>query len=79
MKPNQLSIRVNPVDGRIWLAHEPHLKPLRRLRDVTDDVMLALCADLSADEGSRAVERSVKFGDGMRCKITVEMVDDANE
>jgi hypothetical protein len=45
------------------------------IKDITNDVLLCLCADLSAGGETKVVERSVKFNDGFVCKITVEIVD----
>lgn len=76
MKPNQLEIRVDPVDGHIWAVRVPYNKPMVKIKDVTNDVLWCLCADLSAVNGTKHIERFVKFSDGMHCKITAEMVDD---
>lgn len=73
MKPHHLELRVDPETGRIIAVHVQRGKPLRRIKDITDEVLLCLCADLSADNVSKEVERSIKFSDGMICKITVEM------
>lgn len=76
MKPDHFRMRVNPDDGEIWLTLEKPRHPIKRIRKVTNDVLLALCADLSADGQSQAVERSVKFSDGFRCKIVVSVEKD---
>lgn len=73
LNPKHFHVRVKPTDGTIWLTHEKFLKAVIPIKDVTHDVLFALCADLSADNASRAVERSIQFSDGMRCKITVEL------
>jgi len=46
------------------------------IKDVTNDVLFCLCADLSADGKTQTVERSIKFSDGFTCRITVEVVKD---
>lgn len=74
MNPKKLRVRANRDDGTIWLTEENYRKPIRPVRDVTQDVLLALCADLSADGVTQEIERSVKFNDGMECLITVKMV-----
>lgn len=76
LNPKHFHLRVKPEDGTIWMTHEKYLQPIKPIRDVTDEVLLALCADLSADGVSKSVERSVQFSDGMRCKITVEMTNE---
>jgi uncharacterized protein (DUF849 family) len=73
LNPKHFHVRVKPEDGTIWLTHEKYRQAIYPIKDVTSDVLFALCADLSADNVSQAVERSIQFSDGMRCKITVEM------
>lgn len=75
MNANQLEIRVNRDDGSIWACRRLNGKP-KRIRDITNDVMFALCADLSADGVTQKVEREIRFADGFSCKITVEVVRD---
>jgi hypothetical protein len=43
------------------------------MRDVTNDVMLALCADLISGEEDAAVSREVRFADGTVARVLVEM------
>lgn len=74
MKANQADVRINPVDGEIWLYKCQYGKKTKPICIITDQVMLALCADLTAGGITEKVERSVKFADGMECKITVEMI-----
>lgn len=73
MKPNQFHVRVRAADGTIWLTHERSAAPVRPLKDITNDILLALCADVSNEDGARAIERCVEFSDGMRCVITVAL------
>ncbi|KMS60009.1 hypothetical protein V474_07975 [Novosphingobium barchaimii LL02] len=73
MKPNQLELRVDPADGRIFAVHIQRGKPVRKIKDLTDEISLCLCADLSADNVSKVVERSIQFSDGMVCEISVRM------
>ena len=75
LNPKHFHLRAKPDDGSIWLTHEKHLMPIRPVRDMTHEVMLALCADLSAGGETRRIERSVIFADGMECRLTVEMVE----
>lgn len=74
LNPKHFRIRTKAEDGTIWLTHEKYLQAVRPIRDVTSEVLLALCADLSADGVTQTVERDVKFADGWACKITVEVV-----
>lgn len=74
MKPTQVKIRANRDDGSIWLTYEKPGARIKPLRDVTNDVMLALCADISAQlDNPQSVDRTIRFADGMVCKITVHM------
>lgn len=73
MNPKHFHIRAKAEDGTIWVTHEKFGGPIRPLRDVTNEVLLALCADLSADGVAQRVERDVKFNDGFTCRVTVEV------
>ena len=75
MNGNQLEIRVNRDDGSIWACRR-HAGGFKRVKNITNDIMLALCADLSADSVTKSVEREIKFADGFRCKVTVEVLSD---
>lgn len=79
MNAKHFRIRTKPEDGTIWLTHEKYRQPIVPIKDVTNDILLCLCADLSAGEEARQVERSVKFSDGFSCKITVEVLHDPTE
>lgn len=74
LNPKHFHVRVKPEDGTIWLTHEKFRQAIIPIKDVTSDVLFALCADLSADNVTQKTERSILFSDGMECKITVEMV-----
>lgn len=76
LNPKHFRIRAKAEDGTLWLTHEKYLRAVVPVKDVTNEVLLSLCADLSAadtETGAVKIERSVKFSDGMICKITVEM------
>lgn len=74
LNPKHFHVRTKPDDGTIWLTHEKYREPVHPIKDVTNDILLCLCADLSADGVAQVVERSVKFSDGFSCKITVEVI-----
>jgi len=74
LNPKHFHIRTKPEDGTIWLTHEKYRQAIIPIKDVTNDVLLCLCADLSADNATQTVERSIKFSDGFSCKITVEVI-----
>lgn len=79
VKPKHLYVRAKPEDGSIWITHEPSLKgPIRPVKDITNEILVALCAELNADGVTQVLERSVRFNDGFECKITVEMIKDAD-
>lgn len=73
LNPKHFHVRAKPADGSIWLTHEKYRQAIVPLKDITNDVLLALCADVSNEDNTRAIERCVEFSDGMRCKITVEL------
>lgn len=76
LNPKHFHVRAKADDGTIWLCHEKYRNPTIPVKDITNDVLLALCADLSADGVTQTVERSIKFSDGWMCKVTVEVVQD---
>jgi hypothetical protein len=76
LNPRHFHVRAKAADGTIWLTWEKGLLPFRVVKDVTNDVLLCLCADLSAGGETQLMERSVRFNDGFVCKITVEVVRD---
>lgn len=78
MKPQQLEFRVDPNDGLIWAVRVQRGKPVQRLKNVTDELLLCLCADLSADGAAKEIDRSVRFSDGMVCRVTVTMEQPPN-
>ena len=75
LNPNHFRIRTRPEDGSIWLTHERIGERVRPVKDLTNEILLCLCADLSAGGETQRVERSVLFADGFRCKVTVEVAD----
>lgn len=79
LNPKHFHVRAKAEDGTIWLTHEKHLLPIIPIKDVTNEVLLCLCADLSAGGQTKMVERSVRFTDGFTCKITVEVVSDKEQ
>lgn len=74
MKANQVEIRADPVDGEIWLYKCQYGKRTKPICKITDQVMIALCVDMTAGGITERIERSVKFADGVECMIYVEMV-----
>lgn len=74
LNPKHFHIRAKAEDGTVWLTHEKYRQAIIPVKDITSDVLLALCADLSADGVTQIVEREVRFTDGFTCKVTVEVV-----
>lgn len=79
MNPRNLRIRTDRTNGDLWLTLERHAQPPQRLKNITNDVLLNLCADLTSDDGATAqLVREVRFSDGMVCRVTVEMINPAS-
>ena len=74
LNPKHFHIRAKAEDGTVWLTHEKYRQAIIPIKDITNDILLALCADLSADGVTQIVEREVRFTDGFTCKVTVEVV-----
>jgi hypothetical protein len=74
LNPKHFHIRAKAEDGTVWLTHEKFRMPIVPIKDITHDILLSLCADLSADGVTEVVERTVKFSDGWACKVTVEVI-----
>lgn len=79
MKPAHYHVRVKPEDGTIWLTLEKPRERIRPIKDITYDVMFALCADLSADGATKEVERTIRFNDGMTCRIVVSIEESSDD
>lgn len=71
MRAKHLSVRMDPATGDIWLFDD---QARRRVKNITSDVLLTLCADLFAEDGTAHVSRDVKFADGTAARVTVEKV-----
>ncbi len=76
LNPKHFGIRTKADDGTIWLVHDKYRTPTTPIKDMTNDILLCLCADLSADGQTKQVERSVRFNDGFACKIIVEVISE---
>lgn len=76
LNPKHFHVRTKPEDGTIWLTHEKYRQAIIPIKDVTNDILFCLCSDLSADGVTQVVERSIRFSDGLACKVTVEVIKD---
>ncbi len=80
LNPKHFHVRAKAEDGTIWLTHEKYMEPIRPIKDVTNDVLLALCADFSAHDAEAVrAEREIRFSDGWTCKVSVEMVKEQDD
>ena len=73
MDLKKLSVRMDRTDGSLWLVRETPKKPIK-LVEMTASIMLALCADLVAEEGTKEVSRDIKFNDGFTAQVTVKEI-----
>lgn len=71
MNPKNLHVRMDRHTGAIWLTEEKFRQPIRKITDITDRVMLGLCADLFHEEGTKEVSRDVRFADGTSARIII--------
>lgn len=73
--PKHYQLRVKPDDGSIWLVLARPGHTIQRIRDMTNELLWCLCADISAaldqDDNVKRIERSVEFADGMKCQVNV--------
>jgi len=75
VKPKNIRLRMDPNDGEIWLVEEKPNMPIRRLKKMTDDVILSLAADVTTVDGTKKTERDIQFSDGHRIRLTIEHLD----
>lgn len=71
MKPQHFNIRIDRTTGDFWLVIEKPAQPIKRIRNITSEVLLALCADLFETQGTKEVQRDIKFSDGGLVRLTV--------
>ena len=71
MNPKSLRVRLDRETGEMWLTEEKFRQPIRKVANIDQHVLLALCADLYHEDGTKEVSRDVKFGDGTRARITI--------
>lgn len=72
MSPKKLSVRMDRATGNLWLTEEKYRQNPRKIKDITQDVYLAMCADLEMETGTKSVSREIRFGDGTAARITIE-------
>lgn len=75
MNSKNLSVRMDRNTGELWLTEEKYAQPIRRVKNITSQVLLSLCADLTSEGNHSSVVRDVKFNDGTGIRVTVELID----
>lgn len=71
MNPNQFRVRMDRTNGNFWLTRERTGRSMERVKDITADILLSLCADLFEKEGTQAVSRDVTFDDGTQVEVII--------
>ena len=72
MNPKHFSVRMDRETGEIWLTIEKFAQPVKRVKIITSDVVLALAADIVAVEDTRSACRDIKFSDGAHIRLLVQ-------
>lgn len=72
MNPKHFSVRMDRQTGEIWLTIEKFAQPVKRVKIITSDVVLALAADIVAIEDTRSACRDIKFSDGTHIRLLVQ-------
>ena len=70
---------MHPETGDLWLTEERFRKPVKRIANINHHVLLALAADLTAENGTKTVTRDIKFSDGKAIRVTIEEVEDPHD
>lgn len=79
MNPKHVMVRMDRETGDLWLTEERYRKPIRKIADITNHVLLALSADLVAEDNTTNVTRDIRFSDGQVIRITIEAITDEDE
>ncbi len=72
MNPKYFSVRMDRVTGEIWLTIEKFQQPVKRVKMITSDVILALAADIVAVNDTRSTSRDIRFSDGTHIRLLVQ-------
>jgi len=79
----QRAFLIRPVGERCWLFLRRRGKPMKRLCDITDDILLDLCADVSheldTDSELQNITREVKLANGVTCRIDTKLISPPKE
>lgn len=71
MNSKHLSVRMDRTNGDLWLTLEKPYNPVRRVKNITGDVLLALSAEIVSVDGTKEAHRDVEFSDGTKIRLTV--------
>lgn len=71
MKAKHISVRMDRTNGDLWLTEERLREPVRRIKNITGDVLLALSAEIVSVDGTKEAHRDVEFSDGTKIRLTV--------
>lgn len=72
MNPKHVMVRMDRETGELWLTEERFRKPIKKVANITSHVLLALAADLVAEDRTQNVTRDIRFSDGQAIRITIE-------
>jgi hypothetical protein len=72
VNPKHLSVRMDRATGELWLTEEKHSQPVKRIKMITSDVILALAAEIVAVDDTRVAVRDLKFSDGAHIRLLVQ-------
>ena len=71
MNTKNFGVRMDQQTGDIWLTQEKYAQPVKRLKNITNDVILALAAEIVAVNGTKEATREVRFSDGGAIRLTI--------
>jgi hypothetical protein len=78
MNPKHYQLRIKPDSGEIFLCLAKPGQPVKRIRDMTEELLWCLCADIFAaiddNRDVQTIDREVRFNDGMACKVSVSLI-----
>lgn len=76
MNSKHFKVRLDPKTCELWLTFEKPGHPIRRIKNINNDVMLSFCAEAERHGGSGGLEKDVIFSDGSVLRITIQPVLD---
>lgn len=76
MRPQHYNVRADRQTGKLFLVDQRPNRPIKRLADITEPVLMALAADVLADESVLKTERDIRFNDGGLIRLTIQDLTD---